>query len=86
MARVKKYRGSLGLCALYEITETYTHALHFADGSVMRGDPENHFWGFFGKNGTKWSAWGQTPPQWDDAKAVVEPFTVGPYEVEWDVS
>lgn len=73
MARIKKILRRLGgrdsaLCE-ERCTETFTHKCVLADGTVIRGDPANNFWGDqFG------SYYGLRPKAWDDASAVAEEY------------
>ena len=81
MAREKRIIARLGGCVVLEdVTERFTHKVELADGTVLRGDPEAHFWMVPGM-----SYYGVTPEAWNESLAVEEAF-VRRYEVEADYS
>ncbi len=70
MARTKRLLRTWGeaMCE-EECTETFTHRVTLGDGTVLRGDPAEQFWGTWGG-----SWYGVPPVGWDAAKAVEEAF------------
>lgn len=85
MTRVKEFQGYMGECALYDCTETFTHRVDLED-RILRGDPENNFWGEFAEGRFESSWFGAAPHGWDDSLAVEDHHVRGPFEMEIDVS
>jgi hypothetical protein len=57
-----------GLCEV-SVVETFTHKCVLSDGTVLRGDPANGFWG------DRWgSYYGPKPMEWNEATTVEEGY------------